>query len=160
MPKTSRSYRIDSEILAEFEAEADQRDMTRTEALEDALAAWVRSGESGATDGEVVAGLERRVAELEAELADARDRLEEREKADGDLISSLREDKRVLQAQMEQKDAQIAEAQSATRTALDLVGEAQRTAQGAQALQARSTPALESEGQKKARRWRWPWSRD
>lgn len=158
MSKVARSFRIDSAILADFESKADLRGMTRTAALEDALAAWSKSDGEGAGDVESDAGLERRIAELEAELADERDRRERREEADEDLISSLREDKRVLREQMERKDAQLAEAQSATQKALDLVAEAQRTAQGAQALQARSTPALESEEQKRSR-WRWPWSR-
>lgn len=137
MAKVSRSFRIDADVLAAFEAEAELRGMTKTAAVEDALSSWADGPE--AREGR---------EEASQRLTEAQRR-----------ISELEADKAALIAQVEARDAQISEAQAATRSALDVAAAAQETARAAQVLHARQVAALESEEQKAERRWRWPWSR-
>lgn len=136
MAKVSRSFRIDADVLAAFEAEAERRGLTKTEALHEALSAW-----SGPDTHEERDEASRRLTEAQRR------------------VSELEADKAALIAQVAARDAQISEAQAATRSALDVAVAAQETARAAQVLHARQVAALESEEQKAERRWRWPWSR-
>lgn len=135
MAKVSRSFRIDADVLAGFEAEAERRGLTKTEALHEALSAWYGPDTHEGRD------------EATRRLTEAQRR-----------ISELEADKSALVAQVAARDAQIAEAQAATRSALDVAAAAQETARAAQVLHARQVAALE-DSETKARRWRWPWQR-
>lgn len=129
--KVARSFRLDADVLAAFEAEAERRNMTKTAAVELALSEWCSGRDGGASNG----------------LAEAQGR-----------ISALEADKAALMAQVAAQAEQIAAEQAATRSALDVAAAAQETAKAAQLLHAQERAALES-AEQKGRRWRWPWSR-